>query len=100
MQSQMSRQTLNRFRQASRDYQSSYINPKIVFKLKVLNAKIMPKLHTFCATVPGYYVEWFYNSNTSTYIFISGATNGTVFMSTGDLDRLCSEFERVFGYDV
>ena len=100
MTSQTSRQTLNRFRQASLAYQSSYINPKIVFKLKVLNAKIAPKLHTFCATVPGYYVEWFYNLNTATYIFISGATNGTVFMGSGDLDSLCSEFERMFGYDV
>ena len=79
---------------------STYINPRIIHKLKTLNATIKPKTHTFHASVPGYYVEWFYNGDTATYGFISGATNAIVFRGDGDLDSLCSEFERMFGYDV
>ena len=100
MRSQRSRETLNRFHRESLSQQSSYINPRIVHKLKILNATITPKLHTFRALTPGYYVEWFYNQATATYVYVSGATNGTVFMEQGDLDALCGEFERMFGYDV
>lgn len=95
-----SRKTLNDFHRRSLTNNAIYINPQIVHKLKVLNASVNFKLHTFRATVPGYYVEWFYNQVTATYIYISGAINGVVFMQQGDLDALCDEFERMFGYDV
>jgi hypothetical protein len=95
-----SRATMNRFCRDSINYGATYIHPQIIHKLKILNATIRPKIHSFHASVPGYYVEWFYNTNTATYGFISGATNSTVFRNDGDLDSLCSEFERMFGYDV
>ena len=95
-----SRAATNRFHRDSIHYGATYIHPQIIHKLKILNATITPKIHSFRATVPGYYVEWFYNSNTATYGFISGATNSTVFRNDGDLDSLCSEFERMFGFDV
>ena len=91
---------LNDFNRRSLTSNSTYINPRIVHKLKTLNASVSFKLHTFRATVPGYYVEWFYNTNTATYTTISGAVNGTVFLDEYDLDKLCDEFERMFGYDV
>jgi hypothetical protein len=100
MTSQRAKETLNRFHYASLSQQSSYINPRIVYKLKILNATITPKLHTFRASVPGYYVEWFYNSATATYMYISGAINGVVFMDQGDLDSLCDELERMFSYNI
>ena len=100
MLSQNSRRTLNRFYRDSMICNSTYINPRIIHKLKLLNATITPKAHTIHASVPGYYVEWFYNVNTATYGFISGATNAIVFRGDGDLESLCSEFERMFGYDV
>lgn len=95
-----SRKTLNDFHRRSLISNATYINPQIVHKLKVLNASVSFKLHTFRATVTGYYVEWFYNQATATYTYISGATNGAVFMEQGDLDSLCDEFERMFGYDL
>ncbi len=94
-----SRTAMNQFHRESLTYSAIYINPQIIHKLKILNATISPKLHTFRASVPGYYVEWFYNKNTATYVFISGATNGTVFRNAGDIDSLCNEFGRMFGYD-
>ena len=97
---QDSRSTLNRFYRASMPHNAAYINPQIIHKLKILNASITPKLHTFRATVPGYYVEWFYNSNTATYTYISGAINGAVFIDEGDLDSLCDTFGCMFGYDI
>lgn len=100
MNSTNSRATTNRFHRDSINYAATYIHPQIIHKLKILNATISPKIHTFRATVPGYYVEWFYNKNTATYVFISGAIYGTVFRNDGDLDSLCSEFERMFGFDV
>ena len=100
MLSHNSRITENRFHRDSVGCTATYINPQIIHKLKILNATITPKFYTFRATVPGYYVEWFYNVNTATYGFISGATNAIVFRGNGDLDSLCSEFERMFGYDV
>ena len=95
-----SRNTLNNFHRRSMTYNATYINPKIIHKLKILNASIRPKLHTFRATVPGYYVEWFYNASTATYTYISGAFNGTVFIDEGDLDSLCDTFGQMFGYDA
>ena len=81
-------------------YNATYINPQIIHKLKILNASITPKLHTFRASVPGYYVEWFYNASTATYTYISGAVNGTVFIDEGNLDSLCDTFGQMFGYDA
>ena len=98
--SSRSRKTLNDFHRRSLIYNATYINPQIIHKLKVLNASVTPKLHTFRATCPGYYVEWFYNASTATYTMISGAVNGTVCMEEGDLDKLCDVFEQMFGYDV
>lgn len=91
---------LNQFHKESLGCNSCYINPRIVFKLKALNATITPKKHTFRANIPGYYVEWFYNVHTMTYIYISGATNAIVFKDEGDLDSLCDTFGAMFGYDV
>ena len=95
-----SRATTNRFYRDSINYGATYIHPQIIHTLKILNATISPKIHSFRASVPGYYVEWFYNPNTATYGFISGAINSTVFRNDGDLDSLCSEFERMFGWDA
>ena len=95
-----SRKTLNDFHRRSLTYNATYINPQIIHKLKVLNVSVTPKLHTFRATSPGYYVEWFYNANMATYTMIFGAVNGTVYMGEGDLDKLCDVFEQMFGYDV
>jgi hypothetical protein len=100
MRTARSRITLNDFHRRSLTSNATYIEPRIVHKLKVLNASVNFKLHTFRATVPGYYVEWFYNANTETYTMISGAVNGMVYLDEGDLDKLCDEFERMFGYDV
>lgn len=98
--SQRSREILNVFHRASLLHQSLYINPRIVHKLKTLNATIIPRMHTFRASVPGYYVEWFYNAHTLTYTMISGAVNGIVYMEEGDIDKLLDMFEQMFGYDV
>ena len=95
-----SRKTLNRFHRDSMICESNYINSQIIHKLKTLNATITPKTHTFRAHVPGYYVEWFYNADTATYGFISGATNAVVFRGNGNINLLCDEFERMFGYDI
>ena len=98
--SSRSRNTLNNFYRRAQDSQSDYINPQIIHKLKTLNATLSPKLHTFRATRPGYYVEWFYNVDTSTYTVISGAVEGMVYMEDGDLDTVCDTLEQMFGYDV
>jgi len=95
-----SRKTLNDFHLHSVTYGATYIHPQIIHKLKILNASITPKIHTFRATAPGYYVEWYYDANTALYHYISGAVNGTVFRDKGDLDALCGAFEAMFGYDV
>ena len=100
MMSSISRNTLNQFHRRAQDVQSDYINPQIIHKLKTLNATLTPKLHTFRATRPGYYVEWFYNAHTSTFTVISGAINGMVYMEDGDLDTVCDRLEQMFGYDV
>ena len=100
MESTRSRKTLNDFHRRSLTSNAIYINPQIVHKLKVLNAGVNFKLHTFRATVPGYYVEWFYNAHTATYTMISGAVNGMVHMEDGDLDKLLDVFEQMFGYDA
>lgn len=91
---------LNQFHKESLGCNSCYVNPRIVGKLKALNATITPKQHTFRANIPGYYVEWFYNVHTMTYTYISGATNAIVFKDEGDLDSLCDTFGAMFGYDV
>lgn len=100
MTSQISQTTLNHFYRRARITQSNYINPQIIHKLKTLNATLVPKLHTFRAIRPGYYVEWFYNLHSLTFTIISGATNGMVYMEDGDLDTVCDRLEQMFGYDV
>lgn len=100
MTSLISRTTLNNFYRRAQDIQSDYINPQIIHKLKTLNATLTPKAHTFRATRPGYYVEWFHNVHTHTFTLISGATNGMVYMEDGDLDTVCDRLEQMFGYDV
>lgn len=100
MRSATSQSTLISFYRRAQDTYSDYINPQIIHKLKLLNAALTPKLHTFLATRPGYYVEWFYNVHTRTFTMISGATNGTVYMEDGDLDTLCDRLEQMFGYDI
>lgn len=95
-----SRKTLNNFHQHSTIYGATYIHPQIIHKLKTLNASIKPMIHSFRATVPGYYVEWYYDANTTLYHYISGAVNGTVFSDKGDLEALCDTFECMFGYDI
>ena len=98
--SSISQNTLNHFHRLAQDIQSDYINPLIIHKLKVLNATLTPKPHTFRATRPGYYVEWFYNVHTRTFTIISGTTIGMVYMEDGDLDTVCDRLEQMFGYDV
>lgn len=98
--SSISQNTLNHFHRLAQDVQSDYINPRIIHKLKTLNVTLTPKLHTFRATRPGYYVEWFYNVHTRTFTMISGATNGMVYMEEGDLDTVCDRLEQMFGYDA
>ena len=98
--SSRSQNTLNNFYRRAQDIQSDYIHPQIIHKLKILNATVLPKLHTFRATTPGYYVEWFYNVHTRTYTAISGAINGMVYMEDGDLNTVCDTLEQMFGYDV
>ena len=100
MHTPQSRKILNDFHRHSTQYGATYIHPHIIHKLKTLNASIKPKIHTFRATVPGYYVEWYYDANTALYYYISGVVNGTVFIDRGDLEALCDTFERMFGYDV
>jgi hypothetical protein len=95
-----SQNTLNNFHRLAQDIQSDYINPRIIRKLRALNATLTLKSHTFRATRPGYYVEWFYNVHTRTFTMISGATNGMVYMEDGDLDTVCDRLGQMFGYDV
>lgn len=98
--SSISQSTLNHFHRLAQDIQSDYINPRIIHKLKALNVTLTLKPHTFRATRPGYYVEWFYNVHTRTFTMISGATNGMVYMEDGDLDTVCDRLEQMFGYVV
>ena len=100
MTSPISQTTLNHFYRRARGTQSNFINPQIIHKLKILNATLTPKLNTFRATKPGYYVEWFYNLNAGTFTMISGTTNGMVYMEDGDLDTVCDRLEQMFGYDA
>ena len=100
MRSLNSRKAVNEFHRQSLEFITCYINSQIIRKLRHFNATLIIKKHTIYASAPGYYVEWFYNNRTASYIYISGATNGTVFKEEGDLDSLCDEFERMFGYDV
>lgn len=100
MTSSTSQITLNHFYRRAKDIQSNYINPQIIYKLKTLNATLIPKFHTFRATRPGYYVEWFYNAHTCTFTMISGTTNGMVYMEDGDINTVCDRLEQMFGYDA
>ena len=100
MPTSQSRNTLNAFHRDSLTYGALYIHSQIIHKLKTLNASITPKIHTFRATAPGYYVEWYYDADTALYHYISGAVNGAVFSDEGDLEALCDTFEAMFGYDI
>lgn len=95
-----SRKTLNDFHYRSLIGNSTYINSKTIYKLKTLNVRITFKSHSIRATVPGYYVEWFYSPFSAKYTMIFGAEKGMVCMEEGYIDKLCDVFDQMFGYDV
>nr|DAY18866.1 MAG TPA: hypothetical protein [Caudoviricetes sp.] len=95
--SKQSKELLNKFHSMSLGNTIRRTNADIVKQINRVNARFEVKDYTFRATVPGYFVEWFYNQNNKTYVYISGVTNGIVFLETGDSEKLCDTIDCMLG---
>ena len=100
MRSANSRKVFNDFHRDSLRNITCYVDPQIFRKLRTLNVTLSIKKHSIYASTRGYFVEWFYDSDTGLYTYISGLENGVVFKDQGDVDSLCDTFGAMFGYDI
>nr|DAQ61368.1 MAG TPA: hypothetical protein [Caudoviricetes sp.] len=95
--SKRSMDLLNKFHAMSLGNTIRRTNADIVQQINRVNAHLEVKDYTFRATVPGYFVEWFYNQINKSYVYISGVTNGIVFLETGDSEKLCDAIDCMLG---
>lgn len=95
--SKQSKELLNKFHAMSLGNTIRRTNKDIVDQINRVNAHFEVKDYTFRATVPGYFVEWFYVQTNKTYVYICGRTNGIVFLESGDSEKLCDAIDCMLG---